>query len=230
MDPAFAVIHHILTVALFCEETIEFPKRKGIRTEQHLKLFDISTSRHWVVDDIFNDMDVGTLVKVKELIKSCELEDDGKLPSDWMEEFADAHFFASASDNDASKKMPDTIVTTNAMVTSNVMASSLSLKSSFTTNDDSFDLFASFQVARNKGHLPADVDQNWQQCTVKPLDSMAQLLSLVLGKTGADVDESQNCPTLVTCHLSLVTCHLSLVTCHLSLVTCHLSLVTCHLS
>ena len=72
MDPAFAVIHHILTVALFREETIEFLKFKGIGTVQHLKLFDISTTRHWV-DDVFNDMDVGMLVKVKEWIKSYEL-------------------------------------------------------------------------------------------------------------------------------------------------------------
>jgi hypothetical protein len=200
MDPAFAVIHHILTVALFREETIEYLKCKGIRTVQHLKLFDISKSGHWVADDLFNDMDAGMLVKVKDWIKSYEIENDGKLPSDWMVEFTDARFFTcSTSDDDASKKMPDTIVTTNTIITTNTLASSLSLESSFSTND-SFDVFASVRVARNKGHLPTDVDQNWRQYTVKPLDSMAQLLFLVLGKIGADVDELQNYPTLVTCH------------------------------
>jgi hypothetical protein len=76
-------------------------------------------------------------------------------------------------------------------------SSSLSLEPSLETND-SFNVFASVRGARDKDG--AGVDQTWRQYTVKPLDSMAQLLSLALAKIGADVDELQNYPTLVTCH------------------------------
>jgi hypothetical protein len=59
-------------------------------------LIDISKSGHcWVAEDIFNDMDAGMLVKVKDWIRSYEVKNGGKLPSDWVKEFTTGSFFTA---------------------------------------------------------------------------------------------------------------------------------------
>jgi hypothetical protein len=92
----FEVVEYILEVALYEEETIQFLKRKGVRNVQHLKLCDKATLDRWLDNDLFNEMDVVMLLKVKAWIVLFE-NANGRLP-DWREELTSATFFTSRSE------------------------------------------------------------------------------------------------------------------------------------